>query len=64
MHSLYPLFLLWLLLSCTFATPIISKEKGLRYDGDIYTVERLGFTYNIYTPYYTQNSRKVPVTKL
>ncbi|KAK1979248.1 hypothetical protein LZ30DRAFT_543365, partial [Colletotrichum cereale] len=63
MYSTYPLLLLWLLLSRTFAAPAY-QGKGLRYDKDIYTVERDGDTYYVYTPYYTQNSRRAIVTKL
>ncbi|KAK2000297.1 hypothetical protein LX36DRAFT_699022 [Colletotrichum falcatum] len=64
MHSTYLLFLLWSLLSCTFAAPA-QQGKGLRNDKDIYTVEidpHNGDTYNVYTPYYKQRDR--PVTRL
>ncbi|KAK2051508.1 hypothetical protein LY76DRAFT_483980, partial [Colletotrichum caudatum] len=75
MHSTYPVFvLLWSLLSCTFAAPIGHQlepragqrgpGRGLRYDTDIYTVDREGDTYYVYTPYYTSNFRTVTVTKL
>ncbi|WDK21240.1 hypothetical protein CGRA01v4_12529 [Colletotrichum graminicola] len=63
MRFIYPLFLIWSLLSCTFVVSA-QQAKGLRYDKDIYTVERAGDTYYVYTPYYTQNFRRAIVTKL
>ncbi|KAK1966928.1 hypothetical protein LY78DRAFT_27934 [Colletotrichum sublineola] len=63
MHSTYPLLLLlWSLLSCTFAAPQTQKNKGLRYNNDIYTVKRDGDSYDVYTPYYER--KKSPVTEL
>ncbi|KAK2018585.1 hypothetical protein LZ32DRAFT_613611 [Colletotrichum eremochloae] len=63
MHSKYHLFLLlWSLLSCTFAAPF-SRERGLRYNGDIYTVAQDGDYYYVYTPYYGRRYHEA-VTKL
>ncbi|WQF89438.1 hypothetical protein CDEST_14452 [Colletotrichum destructivum] len=60
MHSTNLLFLFWSLLCCTFA----ASEKGLRHDNDIYTVEKDGDVYSVYTPYYTPPLQRTPVTKL
>ncbi|KAK2028438.1 hypothetical protein LX32DRAFT_402089 [Colletotrichum zoysiae] len=38
--------------------------KGLRSDTDIYTVDREGDIYYVYSPYYTSNLRIVTLTKL
>ncbi|KAK2036079.1 hypothetical protein LZ31DRAFT_434084, partial [Colletotrichum somersetense] len=51
MHPTYLVLLFWSLLSCTFAATA-SEEKGLRYDGDWYTVTRDKDAYYVYTPYY------------
>ncbi|KAK1996890.1 hypothetical protein LX36DRAFT_722211 [Colletotrichum falcatum] len=61
MHSIYPfLFLLWSLSSRTFAA---AQATGLRSDGDIYTVERHGDTFYVYTPYY-QKRNHMAITKV
>ncbi|KAK2021700.1 hypothetical protein LX32DRAFT_492526, partial [Colletotrichum zoysiae] len=61
MHSTSRLLLLlWSLLSSTLAAP---TAKGLRYDKDIYTVERHGDAYHVYTPYYERQYHR-PITTL
>ncbi|KAK1999318.1 hypothetical protein LX36DRAFT_555216, partial [Colletotrichum falcatum] len=69
MHSAHTflLLLLWSLLPCALAAPVwppVNPVKGLRYDNDIYTVEKSGDNYYVYTPYYTQNGHRAMVTKL